>query len=128
MPMTFLQTPRKTRHFSQGSVSNRSTTAPRPQPTNTAREAAAGEGIDYSSDPILQKVRKLAEIVLPRLIGARIVAGYHPLTEPADPRGEVIGPFYERLERAIRPEGRVCPSGRLRGSPSRRSARRVAKA
>jgi len=30
------------------------------------------------------------------------VAGYNPLNEPADPSGEVIGPFYERLERAIR--------------------------
>lgn len=30
------------------------------------------------------------------------VAGYNPLNEPADPSGEVIGPFYQRLERAIR--------------------------
>jgi hypothetical protein len=30
------------------------------------------------------------------------VAGYNPLNEPADPTGEVIGPFYQRLERAIR--------------------------
>ncbi|MCL3859437.1 glycoside hydrolase family 5 protein [Actinotalea sp. K2] len=30
------------------------------------------------------------------------VAGYNPLNEPADPSGEVIGPFYTRLERAIR--------------------------
>ena len=30
------------------------------------------------------------------------VAGYNPLNEPADPSGEVIGPFYARLERAIR--------------------------
>lgn len=30
------------------------------------------------------------------------VAGYNPLNEPSDPTGEVIGPFYERLERAIR--------------------------
>lgn len=30
------------------------------------------------------------------------VAGYNPVNEPADPSGEVIGPFYARLERAIR--------------------------
>jgi endoglucanase len=30
------------------------------------------------------------------------VAGYNPVNEPADPTGEVIGPFYQRLERAIR--------------------------
>jgi endoglucanase len=30
------------------------------------------------------------------------VAGYNPLNEPADASGEVIGPFYARLERAIR--------------------------
>jgi hypothetical protein len=30
------------------------------------------------------------------------VAGYNPLNEPADPSNEVIGPFYARLERAIR--------------------------
>lgn len=30
------------------------------------------------------------------------VAGYNPMNEPADPTGELIGPFYERLERAIR--------------------------
>ncbi|NED94297.1 glycoside hydrolase family 5 protein [Phytoactinopolyspora alkaliphila] len=30
------------------------------------------------------------------------VAGYNPLNEPADESGEVIGPFYARLERAIR--------------------------
>jgi len=30
------------------------------------------------------------------------VAGYNPVNEPADASGEVIGPFYARLERAIR--------------------------
>lgn len=30
------------------------------------------------------------------------VAGYNPLNEPADVTGQVIGPFYERLEGAIR--------------------------
>ncbi|MDQ1287059.1 MAG: endoglucanase [Actinomycetota bacterium] len=30
------------------------------------------------------------------------VAGYNPVNEPADPTGERIGPFYSRLERAIR--------------------------
>src|SRR3954463_14053158 len=30
------------------------------------------------------------------------VAGYNLLNEPADPSGEVIGPFYQRLERAVR--------------------------
>ncbi len=30
------------------------------------------------------------------------VAGYNPLNEPADASGEAIGPFYARLERAIR--------------------------
>jgi 5-formyltetrahydrofolate cyclo-ligase len=36
--------------------------------------------------------RKLAEIVLPRLIGARIVAGYHPLKDEINPY-----PILERL-------------------------------
>lgn len=30
------------------------------------------------------------------------VAGYNPVNEPADPSGERIGPFYQRVERAIR--------------------------
>ncbi len=30
------------------------------------------------------------------------VAGYNPINEPSDPSGEVLLPFYERLERAIR--------------------------
>lgn len=30
------------------------------------------------------------------------VAGYNPVNEPADSTGELIGPFYERLESAIR--------------------------
>ncbi|MGW0082289.1 glycoside hydrolase family 5 protein [Streptomyces sp. NPDC003393] len=30
------------------------------------------------------------------------VAGYNPLNEPADSEGETIGPFYERLHKAIR--------------------------
>jgi endoglucanase len=30
------------------------------------------------------------------------VFGYNPVNEPSDPSGTVIGPFYERLERAIR--------------------------
>jgi endoglucanase len=30
------------------------------------------------------------------------VAGYNPINEPADPTGAAIGPFYQRLERAIR--------------------------
>ncbi|MEV4759107.1 cellulase family glycosylhydrolase [Micromonospora sp. NPDC049559] len=30
------------------------------------------------------------------------VAGYNPVNEPGDPTGEVIGPFYDRLEAAIR--------------------------
>jgi len=30
------------------------------------------------------------------------VAGYNPINEPADISGEVIGPFYRRLERAVR--------------------------
>ncbi|WP_199740261.1 glycoside hydrolase family 5 protein [Saccharopolyspora rhizosphaerae] len=30
------------------------------------------------------------------------VAGYNPVNEPADPSNERIGPFYQRLERAVR--------------------------
>jgi endoglucanase len=30
------------------------------------------------------------------------VAGYNPINEPADPSGAVIGPFYDRLQRAVR--------------------------
>ncbi|ADB31179.1 glycoside hydrolase family 5 [Kribbella flavida DSM 17836] len=30
------------------------------------------------------------------------IAGYNPVNEPADPTGEVIGPFYQRLTAAIR--------------------------
>jgi hypothetical protein len=30
------------------------------------------------------------------------VAGYNPINEPADPTGAALGPFYDRLERAIR--------------------------
>jgi aryl-phospho-beta-D-glucosidase BglC (GH1 family) len=30
------------------------------------------------------------------------IAGYNPVNEPADPSGEVIGPFYQRLATAIR--------------------------
>lgn len=30
------------------------------------------------------------------------VAGYNPINEPADPSGEVIGPFYDRLGAAVR--------------------------
>jgi 5-formyltetrahydrofolate cyclo-ligase len=45
--------------------------------------------------------RKLADIVLPRLIGARIVAGYHPLRDEISPY-----PILERLgngQRAVLP-------------------------
>jgi 5-formyltetrahydrofolate cyclo-ligase len=47
-----------------------------------------------SLDPAVRSEleRKLAEIVLPRLIGARIVAGYHPLKDEISPY-----PVLERL-------------------------------
>ncbi|HEX6516307.1 MAG TPA: cellulase family glycosylhydrolase [Nocardioidaceae bacterium] len=48
------------------------------------------------------RVVHLWEALADRYRGNPWVAGYNPLNEPADVTGEVIGPFYERLERAIR--------------------------
>ncbi|MBN1171950.1 MAG: cellulase family glycosylhydrolase [Micromonosporaceae bacterium] len=48
------------------------------------------------------RVVHLWEAIADRYRGNPAVAGYNPVNEPADPSGEVIGPFYQRLERAIR--------------------------
>jgi hypothetical protein len=45
--------------------------------------------------------RKLAEIVLPHLIGARVVAAYHPLKDEISP--------YPILERLVPDSRRPCP-------------------
>ena len=64
---------------------------PSPSPPDKAglrREALAGRR-DYASSLApgvrAELERKLAEIVLPHLIGARIVAGYHPLRDEVSP-------------------------------------------
>jgi hypothetical protein len=44
----------------------------------------------------------LWEAIADRYRDAPEVAGYNPVNEPADESGTRIGPFYERLERAIR--------------------------
>ncbi|PZF85303.1 glycoside hydrolase family 5 protein [Jiangella anatolica] len=48
------------------------------------------------------RVVHLWEALADRYRDEPAVAGYNPLNEPADPSGEVIGPFYSRLEAAIR--------------------------
>jgi endoglucanase len=48
------------------------------------------------------RVVQLWEAIADRYRDRPEVAGYNPVNEPADPSGAVIGPFYERLERAIR--------------------------
>jgi endoglucanase len=48
------------------------------------------------------RVVHLWEAIADRYRDTPSVAGYNPVNEPADPTGELIGPFYERLERAIR--------------------------
>jgi endoglucanase len=48
------------------------------------------------------RVVRLWEAIAARYADRPEVAGYNPVNEPADPSGEVIGPFYERVERAIR--------------------------
>src|SRR4051794_4777028 len=48
------------------------------------------------------RVVHLWEALADRYRGNQWVAGYNPLNEPADVTGEVIGPFYTRLEKAIR--------------------------
>jgi hypothetical protein len=48
------------------------------------------------------RVVHLWEAIADRYRDNPYVAGYNPMNEPADPSGERIGPFYERLERAIR--------------------------
>ena len=48
------------------------------------------------------RVVHLWEVLAERYRDVPAVAGYNPLNEPADPSGEVIGPFYARLERAVR--------------------------
>jgi len=48
------------------------------------------------------RVVPLWEALVDRYRDNPYVAGYNPVNEPADSSGEVIGPFYQRLERAIR--------------------------
>ncbi|GAA4428025.1 hypothetical protein GCM10023169_28700 [Georgenia halophila] len=48
------------------------------------------------------RVVNLWEALADRYRDEPMVAGYNLLNEPADASGEVIGPFYERLERAVR--------------------------
>jgi endoglucanase len=48
------------------------------------------------------RVVHLWEAIADRYRDNPAVAGYNPVNEPADPTGETVGPFYERLERAIR--------------------------
>lgn len=48
------------------------------------------------------RVVHLWEAIADRFKDRPEVAGYNPINEPADPSGEVILPFYERLEKAIR--------------------------
>jgi hypothetical protein len=48
------------------------------------------------------RVVHLWEAIAARYADRPEVAGYNPVNEPADPSGEVIGPFYRRLESAIR--------------------------
>jgi aryl-phospho-beta-D-glucosidase BglC (GH1 family) len=48
------------------------------------------------------RVVNLWEALADRYRGNPWVAGYNPVNEPADAHGETLGPFYRRLERAIR--------------------------
>lgn len=48
------------------------------------------------------RVVHLWEVLADRFKDEPWVAGYNPLNEPSDVTGEKIGPFYARLERAIR--------------------------
>jgi 5-formyltetrahydrofolate cyclo-ligase len=63
--------------------------SPSPPGKPALRKEALAERRAYAAslDPALRSAleRKLAGIVLPRLIGARIVAGYHPLKDEISP-------------------------------------------
>lgn len=48
------------------------------------------------------RVVHLWEAIADRYRDRPAVAGYNPVNEPADPSGQVVGSFYQRLERAIR--------------------------
>jgi hypothetical protein len=48
------------------------------------------------------RVVHLWEAIADRYAGEPWVAGYNPVNEPGDATGEVIGPFYRRLEQAVR--------------------------
>jgi endoglucanase len=48
------------------------------------------------------RVVHLWEAIADRYRDEPAIAGYNPLNEPADPSDAAIGPFYDRLERAIR--------------------------
>ncbi len=70
----------------------------------------------------------LWEGIAERYRGNPWVAGYNPINEPADAEGSTIGPFYRRLEAAIRavdPEHILFLDGN-RYSTQSRSARRPA--
>lgn len=48
------------------------------------------------------RVINLWEAIADRYTDNRWVAGYNPVNEPGDPTGRVIGPFYDRLVKAVR--------------------------
>jgi endoglucanase len=50
------------------------------------------------------QVVELWQAIARYFAGQPAVAGYNPVNEPADPGGERIGPFYQRLSEAIRQE------------------------
>jgi 5-formyltetrahydrofolate cyclo-ligase len=70
--------------------------SPPPPGKSELREATLSRRRDYARSLApgvrAELERKLAQIVLPRLIGARIVAGYHPLKDEISPY-----PILERL-------------------------------
>ena len=62
----------------------------------------SGRALFWEHPHFQDRVIHLWEALAERYRDRPEVAGYNPLNEPADASGEAIGPFYERLERAIR--------------------------
>ena len=56
----------------------------------------------WAQEQFQQRVIALWEHIAEHYRGNPWVAGYNPLNEPADVEGSAIGPFYRRLEAAIR--------------------------
>ncbi|GGS51270.1 hypothetical protein GCM10010156_07290 [Planobispora rosea] len=48
------------------------------------------------------RVVRLWEVIADRYKDNPWVAGYNPVNEPGDPTGRVVGPFYDRLVKAVR--------------------------